>query len=510
MGSFAEIYKMEGACIPEEKIEEFEERLEKLFQASGMMDCEYISLFGIELMLIQKASMGDYGMNFTYNYFEDDAWENAGYNTEKHHVWSGKIGGWGFTMGVIGAYTLEELYIEGASLISYNGDWIFSDVMIGWINHLFDEKFIVKNRDVWKLCEMAHYKNEYMESDMRKGGIKYFLQLIQYADAALSQLEQVAVYDGISAVEAEPFIYKKRSPDSYFALFADLFKDMLAELREHKTDNAGESDIDDVLKLLEAFYGSDINEEEFLQMCKEKGFKSFGVFTSKFDLPVFAVKIEAENYDKDFWTLWDRIRNTINNSKRTFPELVDPPEPEEPISTKELFKISSDDDMIPYWTKDGTIHFSDDLENWFVELRNRYDILVESDINIVGNKLEWIMDLLDYATKEYCRIYAFGDFFYESLDNLSDHRYLALWKLFEELLHDPELQKAGAVIFEPDGKEPYNGTSRYYDGNGTRRRLSENWYFMSEEKKFNKARTTFRRYMALVANVDLREKVFGF
>ncbi|MBQ8199202.1 MAG: hypothetical protein IJZ76_07240 [Lachnospiraceae bacterium] len=40
--------------------------------------------------------------------------------------------------------------------------------------------------------------------------------------------------------------------------------------------------------------------------------------------------------------------------------------------------------------------------------------------------------------------------------------------------------------------------------------LIGNWDLMSPSKKNNKARVTFRRYMALVANKALRNTVFGF
>ena len=51
-----------------------------------------------------------------------------------------------------------------------------------------------------------------------------------------------------------------------------------------------------------------------------------------------------------------------------------------------------------------------------------------------------------------------------------------------KIIHDAEMQKAGAVIFISEGLGYKN----------------------------NKARVIFRRYMALLGNKELRLKVFGF
>ncbi|MCD7746568.1 MAG: hypothetical protein LUI13_15030 [Lachnospiraceae bacterium] len=114
MGTFADKFCARGAQIPEEKEQEFLERLEKLFQAGGMMEVDRISLFGIETATLRKARMNNWGMDFCYNYFEEDYWENAGYNRKRNEVWSGKIGWREFNITMVSAYVLENLYREGA------------------------------------------------------------------------------------------------------------------------------------------------------------------------------------------------------------------------------------------------------------------------------------------------------------------------------------------------------------------------------------------------------------
>ena len=56
MGTFAGLFR--GGRIPDDKRAEFSERVELLFHAGGMMEREYIQMYGKTLVTIKKASMG--------------------------------------------------------------------------------------------------------------------------------------------------------------------------------------------------------------------------------------------------------------------------------------------------------------------------------------------------------------------------------------------------------------------------------------------------------------------
>lgn len=92
-----------------------------------------------------------------YNYFEDDCWENAGFDRKKCSVWSNKIGWRHFHAVVVAAYVLEEIYTNGVSAVLVNGKPVTTWAYVAWINYLFDEKYHIKNFDPWKLFETFHY-----------------------------------------------------------------------------------------------------------------------------------------------------------------------------------------------------------------------------------------------------------------------------------------------------------------------------------------------------------------
>ena len=117
------------------------------------MNFEIVQLYGKEIRMFRKVKMNEKGINFCYNYFEDDYWENAGFSKKDCHVWSNKIGWSHFHEVVVAAYVLEELYTNGVTITSVNGDLVTSWRYVGWINYLFNEKFHIKNFDPWKLFE---------------------------------------------------------------------------------------------------------------------------------------------------------------------------------------------------------------------------------------------------------------------------------------------------------------------------------------------------------------------
>ncbi|MCI9320127.1 MAG: hypothetical protein HFH05_08630 [Lachnospiraceae bacterium] len=110
-------------------------------------------------------------------------------------------------------------------------------------------------------------------------------------------------------------------------------------------------------------------------------------------------------------------------------------------------------------------------KKWFARLKVQYDKILEDGIP-VERPLYWILDLMEYADENYYCVYTFADFFEETLEHLADSRYLALWKIYDHMLHDPEMEAAGDVVFVPDGPE-YDHIGLHYFGTQPRRRLKK-------------------------------------
>ena len=493
MGTFARQFEGRGAKIPECKVKEFTERVEKLFQAGGMMEVEYVQLRGKRIAMLRKAQMRQGKMNFYYNYFEDDCWENAGFGAG---VWSGKIGWSSFHRAVVAAYVLEELYLDNVSVALVDGEPVTSWGYVAWINYLFNEKFFIKNYDPWKLFEEYHYledeREEYVDwLDFGKERCGFIGTCEVYA-VKNSTEKAIKFFDGREKGETEEFAF-------------DFMKDTIAALKQYEKDSDFDRDtqLKDLMSAIQLFYEQDFYSNPFSSV--DKKFKRIIKCLYLCDAPAFVIKAISEIYGKEFWELWEQMEGS---AKRRFSDLYGNDRYYVvPIATEKFFK-QLPDDMIPYWEENGDIVLSEELWDWFSSLKEKFNIMIKTDFSI-EKPLEYILELMQEADEEYYRIYTFSDFFEETLENLKDKRFLTLWKLYEEMLRDPELKKAGDVIFVPDGPGHENEGLHYW-GEQPKRRLMREWCMTPLDKQNNIARVTFRRYMALVANKALRAKVFGF
>ena len=499
MGTFAWNFQNSKSIIPENKRDEFAKRIEVVYQAGGMMGIDVIQLLGKEVNLIHKVKMTEDGINCCYNYFEDDFWENAGFNNEHYYVWSNKIGWRQFNRAVVAAYVLEELYTEGISATMVDGEIVNSWGYVGWINFLFDERFHIKNFDPWKLFETLH-DSEKNISYMKE---RHWLDFGHSRCGFLGSCEVYAVLKGTKkAIE----MYDSKEKGTIENLAITAMKSTIDALARYNKESKlnQEVQLQNLMTAIRKYYEMDdenidklsTDDDNFRQVC-------LGLKCS--DAPAFIVKAISEVYEKDFWDLWESIRhiarrklNRIYGNEGYFVK---------PVSTVEFFG-QSPDDMIPYWEENCDFDFSEELREWFRILKNEFDNILYTEFSI-KNPLEYILALMEEADENYYRIYTFSEFFEESLENFKDKRYLSLWKLYEKMLRDPELKKAGDVIFVPEGPE-YEKVGLHYWGNPPKRRLIHNWNMIDWDKRNNKARVTFRRYMALVANKKLRYKVFGF
>ena len=505
MGTFAELHTAENAAIPQEKREEFLKRIELVFQSGGMMEVDIVQIQRKRIVLLKKAAMHEDGMDFYYNYFEDDSWENAGFSKKGFHVYSGKIGWSWFNHAVLAAYELERLYTEGAAIVEENGEAIIIPTFRKWFRYLFGDTLPRREWDPWALFVMLK-NDEYAESildsirweDLIEGNksfmgccaVKSVLQGTQYT---VEWLESIQNQDKSEAGASDD------SNLSYPGVLRNI-REAVQAYRNQSTAPEPEQ-ADTLLDILRQIY---LERENHLKRWIDDA--STGRFTLNAllsDDPVFCVKAVCEQYDLEFWSTWSKTGDLTQGIHYKKPEYDFSPTGS--ISTVRFFKQDADD-MIPYWEPGGDLAFSDELENWFAELRTRYDRL-SAESPSVEHPLTWINEMLEFADEEYYQVFCFSDFYEESLEHLCDVRYLTLWQLFYDMLHDPEMKALGMTVFAPDQPESQQNSLW---GNEGRHRLSESWSFMPREKKRNPARMALRRYMALVANKALRNQVFGF
>ena len=231
-----------------------------------------------------------------------------------------------------------------------------------------------------------------------------------------------------------------------------------------------------IVEMLRSYYEKDGMSLEVSKKYGDKNLEAICFFSALTDASAYVIQAVSEVYGTDFWELWERVKDVAKRKRILYqPEI---PQETISVSTMDFFGVTSDD-MILFWGDDKNIQFSQELKTWFDDLKSRFDMFMESDY-VVENPLYWILGLMEYADENYYRIYSFSDFFKETMEHLNDKRFWTLWKIYDEMLHDPVMEEAGNVVFVPEGPE-YEHVGLHYFGTPPRRRLKTNWDMIKKE-----------------------------
>ena len=144
-------------------------------------------------------------------------------------------------------------------------------------------------------------------------------------------------------------------------------------------------------------------------------------------------------------------------------EGLPPSKPVAPVDTND-FLDCSDDDRIPWWTPDGDIHFSDEMNTWLAQCRSELEAMARDGATLNRSELPALLvRTLDDLEKRTPAEYAFREMFYDFMAHAGS----------------PMVQAAVRLLH----------------------RMSE------QGQEIN---VPLRRYLAVLGNLPLREKAFGF
>ena len=106
--------------IPEDKREEFTQRVLTILDQGGMLDLEDVSLFGKRVWLLKppQALPGKDTILFCHNYFEQDTWETGGYDPTSCSFHTNKVGWRQFNLVCSAVYVLYEFYTDSFGIAS--------------------------------------------------------------------------------------------------------------------------------------------------------------------------------------------------------------------------------------------------------------------------------------------------------------------------------------------------------------------------------------------------------
>lgn len=391
MGTFAEyIGTMD---IPEDRRAEHARRMLRLLHAGGMMSVDEVGLFGHRIRLLYPPELDETGRAWgCYNYFEDNFWESWGLNADKGTFSSNKLGGGAFRTAVLAGYVLTALYSRSYGIVTVDGSYVRECRLIGWINGVLGTQYTDwRSTQLWEIERLLHKDG----CDEYNKDLTGLIHDVPTVSADLEQVESYIAarffeefYADMSAEAEDAVVYRKEDAIGVRNCFVHL-KKTLSALHERG------GTLEEAKKYL-------IMSMDKRSAVIDKQGGSTLAFSYCFVSPALAVAMTAREFGVDFWGLWDELGANIPSVGR-FPA-PQPCPPVEPISTQELFGVSSDD-MAYYWQPDGKVQFSDEMTAWMQSLRAEMDGITDT---IPPEKfLQAMVDAIAGAGN-----YAFRDMFY--------------------------------------------------------------------------------------------------
>lgn len=494
--------------ISNKKKKEFTENLLKLLNYGGMMQLDKICMYGKEILLIKPVEPdGEGKAYFHFNYFEDDAWESAGYTSGSSAFFSGKIGWKEFCDVVTAVHVLYELYDDDIGYAEINGEIVEASPYVGWINHVLGKNFSLKHRfRLWQLFE--NYCLERMECGYDDPAGSYDIM-----DTIPSSLSR-----GLGGTEFADICYITKGTESLQEeeIVPGSYPELIFQCREllkQYFDGRKESDEDPGQSIRELAV-CDRNQRERMQEGDIGAIAQISLKLPAHMLVYLAAEIQNEN----FWLIWKDLHekayknailpqyasDQLMEERKAAMEM-----PVKALTTAEFLRQDggftfaktpeelkgqpnyyiSDDDRAFWWDGSEEVVLSEKMDEWLRKLSQRHKKM-EEELKVTEQDqerfLQDLIEILGQIDDFYKRIFCFQSMFYEFLQNSSDRRYIAAVRLLEQLAE--ENKKAGKIIEYAKGW----------------------WDTASKNVTHNVGRLAIKRYLSVMANKKLREIYFGF
>ena len=490
MGTFLNYYGDDE--ILETKREEYIKNVKKVLKYGGMVQFDNVKLFDKEIGLISPPTPDENGkIIFHYNIFEDDSWESACFDLNNLQFYTGKVGSYEFNLVCSAIYILTEFYTKSFGLATANGKLYDGQIYIGWLNHILGTKFTNKRAiDPWKIYITT--RDEYIEPEV--------YAICDYTNA-IDKLNISGWITYIYMIKNENNLWndlkKAYSTDDKNTLSIFSCIDALKRITKNLKEKG------EAFKTLRNILISD--KETIKEMLQQENKVNSFAFYSLLIPSAISLKILCDIYQKDFWKNYEKNKEIFENTSCILFEKINEQKelfPIDPISTPKFMYIPDDslafwrtksptnyhmsnDDLAYFWEEDGDIIFSKEYENWLKNLKIDFEEILKNDNDIKSEDfLKNMIEILDDVNKTFKRVFAYKDMFYEFLINNFDNKYKATLKLIKKVAQDNK--EEGSIT------------------------LTSPWDLTDRNITFNEKRVQMKRLLALLANKELRKKVFGF
>ena len=347
-------------------------------------------------------------------------------------------------------YVLYEFYADSFGMANRDDHVYDAREIIGWLNYLFGEHYT--NRRATNLWRIYQLLPDYRKDDN-------LLPLLP--DNASMDVLGTLIYLAVTREDHEeewkqliavpPHGPEEITLPDCIRIAENALKDLKA------SDEVSETQKLEQLKSVLKAGGQKISPEI------PKLYRFIGGITSLLPVEITA-KLVADTFSLDFPTLLEELQPYARDVRELWNyKDRQPPKPIPPVDTAS-FLGCSDDDRAWWWTPGGDVHFSGEMTAWLSQCRTELETLANQEPLLHGTEpLKLLIETL-YDIQEHHRyVFAFREMFYDFVAH-SDL---------------PTVQATIQYLRQLSEREPDSSFS-------------------------------LRRYLAVLGNLPLREKVLGF
>ena len=500
MGTFVDYYG--PGMIEPEKTHEIAQAVSKILYYGGMMHLRSAEMYGKKILLLDPVVIrtGE-DVDFTYNYFEERSWENAGYIYGEHEFYSEKVGNDEFYMAATAALFIYELYDKGRGFVEDNGDIVPSSDYVGWINHLLGTKFNIEKRfDLWENAELYAYERSNYDKPIGLSDIFCIVpeELMKYAGGTeLSDL--LYIINGTASLN-EAAVEEGTYPYDVFCC-KKAIQALIQEL-------GGEEAYKQIVRL---------TKESIEKRKTEKKAQMKPLAQYSLELPArVLIYLLCELEKKPFWKEWSMYKDVVYNDERMKRYATDDlvklrneerVKPIEEIPTSEFLKNDGpfifsdtpeeligepnyyikDADRLYWWDGSDEVTITENTDKWLRKIADKYrkELSKQDDTSDTQEFVKGLIELLYDVEDRYVNVFAFQDMFYEFVENGGKKEYRAAVQVLRQ----------------------------QYERNAESGKIIEkmrSWGFPNKNVLCNKGRMNMKRYLSLLANKALRKEYLGF
>ena len=424
MGTF--IMEYGKFTIPDSKKAEFLSDAKKVLCQAGLFSSHYNCAFKKEFRLMSFPDFDSNDADFTYSYFENSFWENAGIDLENVEPYSNKIGWLQFNKAIQALYILAESYSE-TPCIMYSYSRHTPPSALKWLRYLLKrdvrsplrydlwaalELIIQEEPDYFKNNSFDDFYNTFSGDDLDMNSLLNALTVI------------VGVKKFLDDISGEGNEKKDKSMISYM----DMMKMTYNQMKQFKQNSVltEEQQINHLLKMLT------LDEDTRHTWLKDDTQAIMVMFSYMMD-PQITIKIISEVYEKDFWEMWFSMKGKTTVVGSDFPKEEATKLKE--MSTEEYFSVNADDRLY-WWNENSDVVISDETKSWFDTLNKQYQELCK-ELEEETDFLHWQKRLINFLGSNNRRFYFFEDLYFEFIGSFHEVSFRA-WTVMLENLAEKE------------------------------------------------------------------------